>query len=108
MLIEVKGVQREGSTLSHMPDELQVLLTMVVVLGQETDRVVSAGVADQNRNSVTSSSHLTVAVMVYVKGRRIGTAHWNTALPPLLISNWFTGGTKINGRPEEIILRLID
>ena len=66
VLIEVKGVQREGSTLSHTPDGLQVLLTMVVVLGQETDRVVLARVAGQNRNSVTSSSHLTVAIMVYV------------------------------------------
>ena len=65
-LMEVKGVQRDRSALSHTPDGLQVLLIMVVVLGQETDRVVSAGVADQNRNSVTSSSHLTVAVMVYV------------------------------------------
>ena len=28
-------------------------------------------------------------------------SHWNTALLPLLISNWSTGGTKINGRPEK-------
>ena len=55
MLIEVKGVQREGSTVFHTPDRLQVLLTMVVVLGQETEQVVLARVAGQNRNSVTSS-----------------------------------------------------
>jgi len=28
-------------------------------------------------------------------------SHWNTALLPLLISYWSTGGTKIRGRPRE-------
>ena len=30
LLTEVKGVQREGSTLSHTPDELQILVIVVV------------------------------------------------------------------------------
>ena len=34
VLMEVNEVQREGSTLSHTPDRLQVLLIMVVVVGQ--------------------------------------------------------------------------
>ena len=54
-LMVVKGVQREGSTLSHTPDELQVLLIMVVVLRQRRDWVVSAGVLGQERNSVVSA-----------------------------------------------------
>ena len=33
ILMEEKTVQREGSTLSHTPDELQVLLIMMVLLG---------------------------------------------------------------------------
>ena len=54
-------VQREGSTLSHTPDELHVLLIMVVLLGQWRDSVVPAGVSGQERNSVVSASHKTVA-----------------------------------------------
>ena len=54
-LMEVKGVQREESTLSHTPDKLQVLLIMVVVLGQRRDRVVPAGVSGQEKNSVVSA-----------------------------------------------------
>ena len=54
-LMVVKGVHREGSTLSHTPGELQVLLIMVVVLGQRRDWVVSAGVLGQERNSVVSA-----------------------------------------------------
>ena len=57
--MEVKGVQREGSTLSHTPDELQVLLITVVVLGQRRDWMVSAGVSGQERNSVVSASQKT-------------------------------------------------
>ena len=59
--MEVKGVQREGSTLSHTPDELQVLLITVVVLGQRRDWMVSAGVSGQERNSVISASQKTVS-----------------------------------------------
>ena len=43
MLLCVCGrLQRDGSTLSHTPDGLQVLLIMVVVLGQWRDWVVPA------------------------------------------------------------------
>ena len=55
MLIELKGVQRERSTLSHTPDGLQDLLIMVKVVGQRTDWVVPGGVFGQRRNSVTSA-----------------------------------------------------
>ena len=54
--MEVKGIQREGSTLSHTPDKSQVLLIMVNVVGQRTDWVVPAGVSGQRRNSVASAS----------------------------------------------------
>ena len=62
--MEVKGVQREGSTLSHTPDRLQILLIMVVVLGQWRDWVVPAGVSGQERNSVVSALHPSAAGMV--------------------------------------------
>ena len=55
MLMELKGIQRKGSTLSHTPDGLQVLLIMVKVVGQWADWVVPAGVFGQRRNSVTSA-----------------------------------------------------
>ena len=68
-LMEVKGVHREGSTLSHTPDELQVLLITVVVLGQRRDWMVSAGVSGQERNSVVSASQKPIAAgMVKVEG----------------------------------------
>ena len=54
-LVEVKGVQREGSTLSQTPDGLQVLLIMVVVVGQWRDRVVPAEVLGHERKSVVSA-----------------------------------------------------
>ena len=54
-------VQREGSTVSHTPDELQVLLIMVVLLGHWRDAVVPAEVFGQERNSVVSASQKTVA-----------------------------------------------
>ena len=55
-LMEVKGIQREASTLSHTPDKLQVLLIMVVVvLGQRRDWVVPAGVSGHERKSVVSA-----------------------------------------------------
>ena len=44
VLMEVNEVQREGSTLSHIPDKLQVLLIIVVVVGQRRVGVVSARV----------------------------------------------------------------
>ena len=62
-LTEVKGVQREGSTLSHTPDELQILVMMVVVLVQEADSVEPAGVVGQKRNSVTSAPHSAAGIM---------------------------------------------
>ena len=57
VLMEVSEVQREGSTLSHTPDRLQVLLTMVVVLGQGRVWVVPARVSGQNRNPVVFALH---------------------------------------------------
>ena len=62
--MEVKEVQREGSTLSHTPDKLQVLMIMVVVLGQRREWVVPAGVSGQERTSVVSASHPSAAGMV--------------------------------------------
>ena len=54
--MELKGIQREESTLSHTSDKLQVLLIMVNVVRQRADWVVPAGVSCQRRNSVASSS----------------------------------------------------
>ena len=66
--MEVKEVQREESTLSHTPDRLQVLLIMMLVLGQRRVRVVPAGVSDQERNPVTSASQNTADMPSEVKG----------------------------------------
>ena len=55
-------VQRDGSTLSHIPDGLQVLPIMIVVLGQERVWVVPAGVAGQDRNPVVSALHPRVTI----------------------------------------------
>ena len=63
LLTEVKGIQREGSTLSHTPDELQILVIVVVVLGQEANSVEPAGVVGQKRKSVTSAPHSAAAIM---------------------------------------------
>ena len=68
VLMEVKGVQREGFTLSHTPDRLQVLLIMVVVLGQRRVRVVPAGVSSQERNPVVSAPQDTADMTSEVKG----------------------------------------
>ena len=68
MLMEVKGIQREGSTLSHTPDRLQVLLIMVKVVGQRTDWLVPAGVFGQKRNSVASASQNPVPTGVHALG----------------------------------------
>ena len=54
-LMEVKGVQRDRSALSHTPDGLQVLLITVVVVGQRRDRVVPAEVLGHERRSVVSA-----------------------------------------------------
>ena len=61
VLMEANEVQRVRSTLSHTPDRLQVLLIMVVVVGQWRVQMVSASVSGQDRNSVVSASHLPVA-----------------------------------------------
>ena len=63
-------MQRERSTLSHIPDTLQVLLIMVAVLGQWRVWVVPARVAGQERSPVVSASHL-IAVHVRVKKPRV-------------------------------------
>ena len=47
--------QREMSTPSQTPDELQVLLIMVVVLGQRRNWVVPAEVLGHKRKSVASA-----------------------------------------------------
>ena len=59
--MEVSVVQRDRSKLSHIPDGLQVLLIMIVVLGQGRVRVVPARVAGQDRNPVVSALHRPVA-----------------------------------------------
>ena len=61
VLMEVNEVQRVKSTLSHSPDRLQVLLMMVVVLGQQRVLVVPAKVSGQERNSVVSLLQMTFA-----------------------------------------------
>ena len=61
VLMEVNEVQRVTSTSSHTPDRLQVLLIMVVVLGQGRVRVVPARVSGQERNSVVSLLQMTFA-----------------------------------------------
>ena len=61
VLMEVNEVQRVKSTLSHSPDRLQVLVMMVVVLGQQRVRVVPAKVSGQERNSVVSLLQMTFA-----------------------------------------------
>ena len=73
ILMEEKLVQRERSALSHTPDELQVLLIMVVLLGQRRDTVVPAGVSGQERNSVVSSSHkiLATGMLRWKENRKI-------------------------------------
>ena len=47
-------LQTERLTSSQMPGGLQVLKTMVVVLGQGKNLVVPAGVSGQRRNCVVS------------------------------------------------------
>ena len=61
VLMEANEVQRVRSTLSHTPDRLQVLLIVVVVLGQWRVQMVPTSVSGQERNSVVSASHLPVA-----------------------------------------------
>ena len=51
----MKEVQREMSTRSQTPDGLQVLLIMVVVLGQCRDWMVPAGVLGHKRKSLVSA-----------------------------------------------------
>ena len=67
--MEEKIVQRELSTLSHTPDELQVLLIVVVLLGQGRDTVVPAGVSGQERNSVVSALHKIVEQMSWISSQ---------------------------------------
>ena len=81
LLTEVKGIQREGSTLSHTPDELQILVIVVVVLGQEADSVEPAGVVGQKRNSVTSASHSAAAIM------RCGKCVWQREVKANILYN---------------------
>jgi len=53
--MKLSGMQREELSSSQMPGGLQVLLMMVMVLGQGKDLVVPAGVSGQRRNCVASS-----------------------------------------------------
>ena len=70
VLMEVNEVQREVSTLSHTPEELQVLLIMVVVVGQRRVWVVPARVKFQKKNSVVSASHPRAACVCIIRLRR--------------------------------------
>ena len=65
-------VQIESSTLSHTPDELQVLLIMMVLLGQRRDSVVPAEVFGQERNPVVSASHVKTAAAGMVRWNEYG------------------------------------
>ena len=71
VLMRVSEVQREGSTLSHTPEGLQVLLIMVVVLGQGRVWVVPARVFGQDRNRVVSALHSPAAARECVKIVRV-------------------------------------
>ena len=62
VLMELKGIQREGSTMSHSPERLQLRTIVVVVLGQERVCMVPAGVSGHKRNSVTSASQKPISV----------------------------------------------
>ena len=68
VLMEEKEVQRETSTHSHIPDSLQVLLILVVLLGQRRVWVVPARVSGQERNPVTSALQNTADMTSEVKG----------------------------------------
>ena len=68
VLMEANEVQRVGSTLSHSPERLQVLLIMVVVLGQGRVQSVPAGIAGQERNSVVFSLQMTFAAEMVIVG----------------------------------------
>ena len=70
--MEEKLVQRERSTLSHTPDELQVLLIIMVLPGQRRDSVVPAGVFGQERNPVVSASHVKTAAAGMVRWNEYG------------------------------------
>ena len=59
--MESNGVHREGSTISHTPDELQVLLIMVLVLGHWRLWLVPATVSGQERTPVVSALQITFA-----------------------------------------------
>ena len=58
VLMELNGMHRVRSTLSQMPGGLQVLFTMVVVLGQGKDLVVPGGVGGQRKKPVVSSRQI--------------------------------------------------
>ena len=73
MLMEANEVQRVRSTLPHTPDRLQILLIMVVVLGQWRVQEVPARVSGQERNSVVSALHLLVAASICMHDKREGT-----------------------------------
>ena len=68
VLMEANEVQRVASTLSHSPDRLQVLLIMVVVLGQGRVQLVPAGIAGQERNFVVFSLQMTFAAEMVIVG----------------------------------------
>ena len=70
-MIDVKGIQREGSTLSHTPDWLHVLVILTAGFsGQRRDWVVPTGVSVQVRKPVVSPLQKPVARgMVRWKGR---------------------------------------
>ena len=57
VLIEMSVAQRVRSIVSHKADGLHILLIVAVVLGQGRVRVLPAGVAGQDRNSVVSALH---------------------------------------------------
>ena len=65
---EGECTERERSTLSHTPDQLQVLLTMMGVLRHWRVRVVPPSVSGQKRSPVVSALHSAhVCVCVCVK-----------------------------------------
>ena len=66
VLMELIGMQRERSTLSQMPSGLQVLLTMVVVLGQGKDLVIPTGVGGHRKNPVVSSRQISADMVRWI------------------------------------------
>jgi len=64
VLMVLKVMQTEISTLLHLPMRVHILSMIVVLLGHDKVRVVPAGVSGQKSNPVCSESQKTAGVSV--------------------------------------------